>query len=138
MGDKTGGEHDSIFSRIHREILNLINVYFVGEQLKHLRKEIEHHSANKQNIIKLTNSSFAQIASNIVTYSTNVMKVSQQKIPLLIFSAKIESQQLHPCIFKKIKIFKSKIKLFFSRFSHNDAIKFKIFTIGSFDRLFEI
>lgn len=103
LGDKTGGEHDSIFSRIHREILNLISVYFVPEQLKHLRKEIEHQSTNKQNIIKLTNSSFALIASNIVTYSTNVMKVSQQKIPLLIFSAKIESQQLHPCNLNTLK-----------------------------------
>lgn len=103
LGDKAVSEHDSIFSRIHRELLNLISVYFVPEQLKHLRKEIEHHSANKHNIIKLTNSTFAQIAANIVTYSTNVMKVSQQKIPLLIFSAKIESQQLHPCIFKLIK-----------------------------------
>jgi hypothetical protein len=98
LGSNTGGEHNSIFSRIHKEILNLICVYYVPDQLRQLRKEIEHHSAQKETINKITNSYIAEIASNISSYSTSIMKVSQQKMPFLIFSPKIESHQLHPCM----------------------------------------
>jgi hypothetical protein len=106
-------EYNSVFSRIHKELLNLICVYFVPEQLKQIRKEVEVHqlalanmngtSSNglntKEGIAKATTASLAEIASNICSYSTSIMKVSQFNIQFLIFSPRIESHQLHPCIF---------------------------------------
>lgn len=97
MATNFSAEYNSVFSRIHKEILNLVCVYFVPEQLKQLRKEIEHHTVVKENIGKISSSYLADIASNICTYCTSIMKVGQLNIPFLIFSPKIENHQLHPC-----------------------------------------
>jgi hypothetical protein len=104
-------EYNSVFSRVHKELLNLVCVYFVPEQLKQIRKEVEVHELalasmnetavgpnTKDTIAKTTTASLAEIASNICSYSTSIMKVSQFNIQFLIFSPRIESHQLHPCM----------------------------------------
>lgn len=82
-------------------MLNLICIFFVPDQLKQLKKEIEHNSAmTKENISKYFSAYVAEIASNICSYCASIMKVGgQQSFPLLIFVPKIENTQLHPCNF---------------------------------------
>ena len=92
-------EYNSVFSRIHKEFLNLICLFFVPDQLRQLKKEIEHHTHQEDtlNLPKTINSFLAEISSNISSYCTSIMKVGQLNIPFLIFSPKIENHQLHPC-----------------------------------------
>ncbi len=149
-------EYNSVFSRIHKELLNLICIYFVPEQLKQIRKEVEVHQlalasmngastigfGTKENIAKATTASLAEIASNICSYSTSIMKVSQFNIQFIIFSPRIESHQLHPC--NKLFLYTHFtylneylwyiIKL---RFTYVGSIEFEAFTIRFIDRLLE-
>ena len=110
-------EYNSAFSRIHKELLNLICICFVPDQLRQIRKEIEQHQlalagmnlsslTNKESITKVAKTNLAEVASNICSYCTSIMKVGQFNTQFLIFSPKIESHQLHPCRYlKKINSF---------------------------------
>jgi hypothetical protein len=50
----------------------------------------------KEQIAKQSATLLAQIASNICTYCTSIMKITQFNMKFLIFSPKIESHQMHP------------------------------------------
>ena len=94
-------EYKPIFTRIHKEFLNLICTFLMPDQLKNIRKEIENHttssiSSNRDLITKLINSFSAEIASNICSYCSLITKMNQHSMPQLIFSPKLETHQLHP------------------------------------------
>lgn len=121
MSASSTTEYNSTFSRIHKEMLNLICIYFVPEQLKQMRKEFEQYSTGgskeintnlNNSLTKAINANVAEIASSLSSYCTSIMKVGQFNVPLLIFVPKIECHhhQLHPCKLLLIHIIKKKMR----------------------------
>jgi hypothetical protein len=89
-------EFNSALSRIQKEFLNLISVFFVADRLKSLKKDIENHNSQNLTSSREIQSNFVFIASNIATFCATMMKGSGLRMSLLIFSPNLESLQLHP------------------------------------------
>jgi hypothetical protein len=92
-------EYSSIFSRIQKELLNLIGTFLAPSQLKQIKKEIEQHTVNKELIKKYLNPYCVEIASNVSSFCLNNIKSSSSNTSFLIFTPKIENNQLHSCNF---------------------------------------
>ena len=113
-------EYSSIFSRMQKEMLNLIGVFLASDQLKQIKKEIElmqmsspiTADCNKELFKRNLNSYCVEIASNVCSFCLNVMKPSQFNAALIVFSPNIETSHLHPCKFQNIRtvVFRKKKK----------------------------
>ncbi len=88
-------EYNSFFARVHKEFLNLITHFMMPNNLKQLKKEIEHHYQVKTFASKAINSLCVDITLNICTYCTNIIKPSQLSTPMLLFSPRIDVEKLH-------------------------------------------
>jgi hypothetical protein len=94
-------EYTSIFSRIQKEMLNLISVFFNSDQLKLIKKEIELTQGlnpfNKETFApnQHLNSTFLEIASNVCSFCLNHQ---------IVFSPNIEASHLHPYSPNKMRL----------------------------------
>ncbi len=105
-------EYSSIFSRIQKEMLNLLGTFLASDQLKQIKKEIEMGQIsslgtnatnfNKDAFKRTLNSYCVEIASNVCSFCLNIMKPNQYNTALTIFSPNIEAAHLHPCKYLKI------------------------------------
>ena len=84
-------EHNSALSRLKKECVNLLNLYFVPEQLRLIRKEVE--KSNPQNALysKTINSQLLGISLNLASLFTLTIKGRDLNWASLIFDSTIES-----------------------------------------------
>jgi hypothetical protein len=82
-------EYNANLTRIQKDLINLIATYFVPEQLKLLRRDIESRlvadDRQSRNTYRLY---LTQIASNLSSFCSSMMKGSSLRMSLLIFSPK--------------------------------------------------
>jgi nuclear pore complex protein Nup205 len=83
-------EYNANLSRIQKELINLISIYFEPEQLKILRKDIlskvDQEDLSVQKRVRLL---CVQIAANVCCYYSTMMKGPGLRMSLLIFSPKL-------------------------------------------------
>jgi hypothetical protein len=83
-------EFQANLTRIQKELINLICIYFVPEQLKSLRKDIEIRIAPDDSAAqKSMRLCCVQIAANVCSFCTSMMKGSGIKMSQLVFSPKL-------------------------------------------------
>ena len=66
-------EYNSALTRIKKEFTNLISLYFVPDQLKLIRRDIDKAHPIENNL-KLVNSYLLSISFNLSTFLTSVLK----------------------------------------------------------------
>lgn len=116
---------NSYFTRLQKELINLVSIYFMPDQMKRLRKEIEMRTqefnaylatqrpSDKEISIKIS-CYFVEIQSNICSFCYKTTKASSSRALSLIFSpALIDQSQLHPCLFFSLLFFLSLIYLLY-------------------------
>lgn len=82
-------EYNANLTRIQKDLINLIATYFVPEQLKLLRREIESRlNADDRQSRNTCRLYLTQIASNLSSFCSSMMKGSSLRMSLLIFSPK--------------------------------------------------
>jgi hypothetical protein len=94
-------QYQANLSRIQKELIQLISLYFVPDNLKQLRKEIELRIANDDTIAKKNiRLMCVQIATNICGYCSTMIRGPSLRMSLLIFSPKIKDVGMS-CMLKK-------------------------------------
>ena len=112
VGSIGSAEANLTWTRIQKEMIGLVALFLVPEQLRQLKKEIEHphhhhqqqqHASEKRDQVgAAVVSAFAEIASNVSSFCTITMgwksgSGAPAALAQLIFSPSIDSHQLHPC-----------------------------------------
>ncbi len=84
-------EYHANLSRIQKELIQLICIYFVPDNLKQLRREIETRIPNDDTVAKKNIRLLCvQIATNICGYCSTMIRGPSLRMSLLIFSPKIK------------------------------------------------
>lgn len=84
-------------ARIKKEFNNLISLYFVPDQIKLMRKEIEKSSNNTEAVVKHCNSNLVSIAINLSTFLCANVKSKDLNWSSIIFDSIIDINETKNC-----------------------------------------
>lgn len=92
-------ECNSAMSRIKKEFNNLISLYFVPDQIKMIKKDIEKNSfnTNVESLAKMTNSYSISIAINLSTFLGANVKRKDFNWASIIFDSIIDINETKNC-----------------------------------------
>ena len=83
-------EYNSALTRIKKEYVNLISLYFVPDQLKLIRRDIEKTHSGQENVGKLVASDLISIELNLGTFLTSLLRSADLTWSTIIFDSTIE------------------------------------------------